>query len=401
MQILAGIKVIDVTQFISGSRCTQLFADMGAEVVKVEPPEGDTLRINFQLMPGAERCYSVLNRNKYGIAVNWQKKEGQEIMRKLAKQADIFVQNLIPGALERNGLGYNDLKKIKKDIIYTQISGFGATGVNPERAAFDIIAQATGGQFWKDQDTYLMPANYWGDLMTGAYAANATLLALIHKMKTGRGHYIDISMQDVMYFNNYRALLDRALGDVALDIEKSLGRKPAEVMNSSDRMPFYGFFKSRDGKVAIVSVTARQWKTLAEIIGHPEMATDPKFNNVISQIHNHKEAVALIEKWTLRHTSQEIIKILERKKIPCGIAYTTEQVNKDENLKSRGMFQKVHHRQFGDIDIPGFPYKFSETEGIIRMPAPALGEHSKFILEKWLDYSSEKIEAFFKAKVVI
>ncbi|OPZ52739.1 MAG: formyl-coenzyme A transferase [Deltaproteobacteria bacterium ADurb.BinA014] len=92
---------------------------------------------------------------------------------------------------------------------------------------------------------------------------------------------------------------------------------------------------------------------------------------------------------------------MERKKIPCGIAYTTEQVNKDENLKSRGMFQKVHHRQFGDIDIPGFPYKFSETEGIIRMPAPALGEHSKFILEKWLDYSSEKIEAFFKAKVVI
>jgi crotonobetainyl-CoA:carnitine CoA-transferase CaiB-like acyl-CoA transferase len=372
---------------------------MGADVVKVEPPGGDTLRINFQLMPGAERCYSVLNRNKYGIAVNWQEKEGQEIMQKLAKQADIFVQNLIPCALERNGLGYDDLKKIKKDIIYTQISGFGATGVNPERAAFDIIAQATGGQFWNGQDTCLMSANYWGDLMTRAYAANATLLALIHKMKTGRGRYIDISMQDVMYFNNYRALLDRALGDVALNIEKSLGRKPAEVMNSSDKMPFYGFFKSRDGKVAIVSVSARQWKTLAEIIGHPEMATDPKFNNIISQIHNHKEAVALIEEWTLRHTSQEIIKILERKKIPCGIAYTTEQVNNDENLKSCGIFQKVHHQQAGDIDIPGFPYKFSELHGSIRIPAPSLGEHSRFILEKWPGYSSEEIEAFLRQKL--
>jgi len=401
VQILAGLRVIDVTQFISGSRCTQLLADMGAEVVKVEPPEGDTLRINFQLMPGAERCYSVLNRNKYGIAVNWQGKKGQEVMRRLTAQADIFVQNLIPGALERNGLGYDDLKKIKKDIIYTQISGFGATGVNPERAAFDIIAQATGGQFWNDQDTYLMPANYWGDLMAGAYAANATLLALIHKMKTGQGQYIDLSMQDVMYFNNYRALMDKALGNVAKDIEKRLGRKPEEVMNSSDRMPFYGFFKSKDGKVAIVSVTARQWKALAEVIGRQEMITDPKFNNLISQIHNHEEAVALIEEWTSRHTSQEIIKILEDKKIPCGIAYSNEQVNRDENLKARGMFQKVHHRQFGDIDIPGFPYKFSQAQGSIRLPAPALGEHSRFILEKWLGYTAQEVENLFAAKVII
>jgi len=401
VQILEGIKVIDVTQFISGSRCTQLLADMGAEVVKVEPPEGDTLRINFQLMPGAERCYSVLNRNKYGIAVNWQEKEGQEIMRRLAAQADIFVQNLIPGALERNGLGYDDLKKIKEDIIYTQISGFGAAGVNPERAAFDIIAQATGGQFWNDQDTYLMPANYWGDLMAGAYAANATLLAIIHKMKTGHGQYIDLSMQDVMYFNNYRALMDKALGEVAKDIEKTLGRKPEEVMNSSDRMPFYGFFKSKDGKVAIVSITTRQWKTLAELIGRTEMATDSKFNNIISQIQNHKEAVALIEEWTSRHKSQEIIKILESKKIPCGIAYTNAQVNRDDNLKARGMFQKIHHQEFGDIDIPGFPYKFSEAEGSIRLPAPALGEHSRFILESWLGYLPKEVNRLYKSRIII
>ncbi|HDQ04656.1 MAG TPA: CoA transferase, partial [Deltaproteobacteria bacterium] len=366
-----------------------------------EPPEGDTLRINFQLMPGAERCYSVLNRNKYGIAVNWQEKEGQEIMRRLAAQADIFVQNLIPGALERNGLGYDDLKKLKSDIIYTQISGFGAAGINPERAAFDIIAQATGGQFWNDQETYLMPANYWGDLMAGAYAANATLLALIHKMKTGRGHYIDISMQDVMYFNNYRALMDKALGEVAKDIEKRLGRKPEEVMNSSDRMPFYGFFKSKDGKVAIVSVTARQWKTLSDVVGRPEMVTDPKFNNIISQIHNHEEAVALIEEWTSLHTSQEIINILESKKIPCGIAYTNEQVNHDENLKARGMFQKVKHQQFGDIEIPGVPYKFSEAQGSIRLPAPSLGEHSRFILEEWLSYRPGEVDQLYKDKIII
>ena len=401
MQILSGIKVIDVTQFISGSRCTQLLADMGAEVVKVEPPQGDTLRINFQLMPGAERCYSVFNRNKYGLAVNWQEPQGQEIMRKLASQADIFVHNLIPGSLERNGLGYEDIKKLKNDIIYTHISGFGATGVQPERAAFDIIAQAVGGQFWNDQETYLMPSNYWGDLMSGAYAANATLLAFIHRMKTGRGQYIDMSMQDVMYFNNYRVMMDKALEPIVDKVEKELGRHPKDVLNSPDRMPFYGFFKSKDGKVAIVALTARQWKNLSEIIGHPEMATDPKFNNLIAQIHNHDEAVSLIEKWTTRHKSQEIIKILERKKIPCGIAYTSAQVNQDENLKQREMFRKISHKQFGDIDIPGFPFKFSETEGSLRMPAPGLGEHSRFILEEWLGYSPEEVNKLYNSKIII
>jgi CoA:oxalate CoA-transferase len=401
MQILSGIKVIDVTQFISGSRCTQLLADMGAEVVKVEPPQGDTLRINFQLMPGAERCYSVFNRNKYGLAVNWQEPQGQEIMRKLASQADIFVHNLIPGSLERNGLGYEDIKKLKNDIIYTHISGFGATGVQPERAAFDIIAQAVGGQFWNDQETYLMPGNYWGALMSGAYAANATLLAFIHRMKTGRGQYIDMSMQDVMYFNNYRVMMDKALEPIVDKVEKELGRHPKDVLNSPDRMPFYGFFKSKDGKVAIVALTARQWKNLSGIIGHPEMATDPKFNNVIAQIHNHDEAVSLIEKWTTRHKSQEIIKILERKKIPCGIAYTSAQVNQDENLKQREMFRKISHKQFGDIDIPGFPFKFSETEGSLRMPAPGLGEHSRFILEEWLGYSPEEVNKLYNSKIII
>jgi crotonobetainyl-CoA:carnitine CoA-transferase CaiB-like acyl-CoA transferase len=400
MHILEGIKIIDITQFISGSRCTQLLADMGAEVVKVEPPEGDTLRVMFNLTPGAERNYSVLNRNKYGLAVNMREPEGRKIILKLAALSDIFVHNLIPSSLEKQGLGYEDIKSLRNDIIYAAISGFGAVGVTPERAAFDIIAQATGGQFWNDQDTFLMPDNYWGDLMTGAYAALSILLALIHRMKTGQGQYIDISMQDVMYYNNYRAMMDKALKPVATDVEKQLGRKPRDVLNSSDRMPFYGFFKARDGKVAIVSTTARQWKDLTEIIGRPDMATDPKFSNLIVQIQNHKEAVRLIEEWTTEHTSQEILSILESKKIPCGIAYTIEQVTEDENLKQRGMFQKVHHEKYGDIDIPGFPFKFSDATGSIRMPAPGLGEHSRFILEQWLGYTSGEVQELYKKKII-
>ena len=401
MQILEGIRVIDITQFISGSRCAQILADMGAEVVKVEPPEGDTLRITFNLTPGAERNYSVLNRNKYGIAVDMRKPEGQQIILRLATVSDIFIHNLIPGTLERLGLGYEDISSRRGEIIYAAISGFGSIGVAPERAAFDIIAQATGGQFWNSQETFRMPDNYWGDFMTGAYAAIAILLALIHRMKTRHGQYIDISMQDVMYFNNYRALMDRALGPVMSDIERQLGRRPRDVMHSADRMPFYGFFKTKDGKVAIVSTTTRQWKELTSIIGRPEMASDPRFSNLIVQVQNHEEAVRRIEEWTSAHTAQEIITTLEGKKIPCGIAYTLEEVNDDENLRQRGMFQQVHHEKYGDIDIPGFPFKFSAAQGSIRMPAPGLGEHSSLILEQWLGYTAEEVQELHKKKIIV
>jgi crotonobetainyl-CoA:carnitine CoA-transferase CaiB-like acyl-CoA transferase len=399
--MLEGIKVVDITQFISGSRCTQILADMGAEVVKVEPPQGDTLRLIFSLMAGAERNYSVFNRNKYGIAVDWRHAKGRKIVRGLAKISDIFIHNLIPGTLERSGLGYEDLKKIRPDIIYIAISGFGSTGTNPERPAFDIIAQATSGQFWNSLDNLAPPSNYWADLTTGAYAALAAAFALIHRMKTGEGQFIDISMQDVLYFNNYRAMVDKAMAPIIDQVERTLGRKPDEVLNSTDRMPFYGFFRSKDGKVAIVALTPRQWKDLAETVDHPELATDPRFSNLIAQIHHHEEAVRLIEGWTSSRTSKEIVRILEGKKIPCGIAYSSAEVNRDENLQQRGMLASVSHEIYGRIDVPGIPYHFSRTAGAIRSPAPQLGEHNRLILGEWLGYSEDEIDGLYGEKVLV
>lgn len=392
MDVFEGIRVIDITQFISGSRCTQLLADMGAEVVKVEPLFGDTLRLIFSLMPGAERNYSVLNRNKYGLALDWKQPAGQEIIRRLVATSDILVHNLIPGTMERSNLGYEDLKKVKPDLIYVAISGFGATGVNPERAAFDIIAQATGGQFWSDLENLMPPTNHWADLMTGSYAALAASMALRYRDKTGQGQFVDISMQDVMYSNNYRAMMDKALEPIVEKTTEALGRRPDQVLNSEDRMPFYSFFKAKDGKVAIVAITQRQWRDLCEIIERPEMATDPKFANLVVQIHNHAEAVSRIEEWTSRNACSLIIEKLEAKKIPCGIAYSIKQVNDDENLRRRGMFEKVEHARLGEVDVPGIPYRFSSKLGAIKLPAPDLGEHNRMLLESWLGYSEDEIE---------
>jgi formyl-CoA transferase len=171
-------------------------------------------------------------------------------------------------------------------------------------------------------------------------------------------------------------------------------------MNSGDRMPFYGFFTSSDGKVAIVALTARQWKDLCEIIGRPGMATDRKFDTIISQIHNHEEAVLLIEEWTCRHPSDEIVRVLESRKIPCGIAYSCEQVNRDGNLEKRGMFSKVSHEKYGEIDVPGIPFTFSDMSGSVRCPAPELGEHNRFILEQWLGLSNDRIDELYQKGVI-
>lgn len=400
MEILKGIRVIDLTQFIAGSRCTQILADMGADVVKVEPPEGDTLRLIFKLLPGAERNYSVFNRNKFGMAVDWKNPKGQDIVRKLAAGADVFVNNLIPGTLEKYRLGYDDINRGNGSIIYLSISGFGSIGTNPERAAFDIIAQATSGQFWNDMDNLRPPSNYWGDMMSGAYGAIAILLALIHRMNSSKGQFIDLSMQDVGYFNNYRALMNKAMEPIMEEVVRTLGRKPDDVLNSSDRMPFYGFFKSENGKVAIVAITRRQWQDLARVVECPALLSDPGFSNLIAQIHNHERAVALIEEWTSRHTSEEIVTLLEGKKIPCGIAYDADGVNNDDNLRMRGMYATVAHETLGTINVPGIPYKFSGTPGRMERAAPGLGEHNRHILGTWLEYSSDEIEMLEKEGVI-
>lgn len=390
-----------MAQFISGSRCTQILADMGAQVVHIEPPAGEILRLIFQLVGSGEKNYSVFNRNKYGMAVDWRKPEGQKVIKDLLAKSDIFVHNLIPGTLEKYGLGYDEVRRIKADIIYVAISGFGAKGLHPERAAFDIIAQATSGQFWNNLDDLTPPSNHWADLLSGAYAAISALLALIHRQNTGQGQFVDVSMQDVLYFNNYRAMVNKAMGQAGLaDLEKTLGRRPEDVLNSGDRMPFYGFFKSTDGKVAIVAMTPRQWKDLSEIIGRPELISDPRFSNILAQIHHHQAAVQIIEEWTSGLPSETILETLEKKKIPCGLAYGLDEVNEDANLMARGMFETVQHKTLGAIEVPGIPYKFSETPGSVRLPAPELGEHNRKILKEWLGYSEKDIKRLMKDDII-
>jgi crotonobetainyl-CoA:carnitine CoA-transferase CaiB-like acyl-CoA transferase len=246
MEALEGIRVIDVSQYLSGPRCTQILADLGAEVIKVEPPQGEALRILMAFNPKTERGYSVINRNKKGITLNIFTEKGAEILKKLVQKADVFVENYTPGVLDRYGIGYKALSEVNPSLIYGSISGFGYTGPYSFRQAFDIIGQATGGIMDAMRRPDKPPTVFFADLVSGAYLAIGILSALIARSKTGKGQMVDISMQDVMYFHNYRAQIRRAFGaELTDEVMNQFGITPESLMDENRRVAFWNVYKAK------------------------------------------------------------------------------------------------------------------------------------------------------------
>ena len=210
---LEGLRVLDLSMFLSGPRASQILADLGAEVVKVEPPSGETMRLWMMLIPDQEESMTHWHRNKKGISLDIRNPEGARILRQLVVHFDALIENLAPGTMEKCGLGYDDLKTINPGLIYCSISGFGKRSPNSRRVAFDIIAQATGGIMAAQGVRHRSPGVFFGDLVSGAYASIGILAALRHREHTGQGQLVDVSMQDVMYFHNFRAMQVRMQKD--------------------------------------------------------------------------------------------------------------------------------------------------------------------------------------------
>ncbi|MFA4974839.1 MAG: CaiB/BaiF CoA-transferase family protein [bacterium] len=232
-KILEGIKVLDLSQFLSGPRCSQLLALKGADVVKVESPLGETMRLLTRFM-NAERMMGTLHQNKRAIVVDLKKKEGVELLKRLARRSDVLVENFAPGLMKKLGLDYEDLKESNPRLVYVSITGFGRTGPLSGRTAFDIIAQASSGIMAAYKMEGRTPKVYFGDLVSGAYAALGAVEALFHRERTGRGQLVDVSMQDVMYFQNFSCFSDRALEPVKDKIEGIHGPR-VEPFHGSDR----------------------------------------------------------------------------------------------------------------------------------------------------------------------
>lgn len=399
-QVFEGIRVLDLSQFLSGPRCSQLLALKGAEVVKIEPPQGETMRLLTGFMR-SERMMSALHQNKKGMALDLKKDAGRDLFLKLVEKADIVIENFAPGLMKKLGLDYDTLVKVNPRIIYVAISGFGRTGPHSDRTAFDIISQASAGIMHAYKMPDKPPKVYFGDLVSGAYAALGAVEALYDREKTGKGQLVDISMQDVMYFQNFSCFSDNALKPVAAEIEKLLGRSLSNLLTDDKHpLPFWSSFRAKDGYVVIVALTDREWRHFMEVTGRPELADDARFCNFLTRIQNADEGVKIVSEWISAQTVESIVAALEEKHVPCAAVADFEMVNTSPQLEARGMLAKVTDEKLGEIAVPGDPITLSDSEQDIRTSCPGLGEHTAEVLSSWLGMPDDEIQALRKSRIV-
>jgi crotonobetainyl-CoA:carnitine CoA-transferase CaiB-like acyl-CoA transferase len=383
---LEGMKVLDFTQILAGPFCTMLLADMGADVIKIEKPDGgdDTRRFGPPFIKGESAAFMGINRNKRSIVLDLKNERGVEAARYMLKKADVMVQNSRPGAMERLGLGYEDVRRSNPAIIYCTISGFGTTGPYKDKAGFDLVAQGMSGLMSITGFPDSPPAKVGvpvADLNTGMYAAYAILSAYIHRLKTGKGQHIDASLlESGLAYTVYESTTYFATGEVAAP------------QGSAHRMLApYQAFATRDGYINIGAANQSNWERLCRAIGRLDLLEDPRFSSNAKRMEHVKELTPIMEKTFLTQTTAYWVELLERAGVPCGPIYNMAQVYADPQVQARNMVVETEHPIAGRIKNIGIPIKLSETPGVIRRPAPALGQHTDEVLAEF-GYSPADIE---------
>jgi len=405
---LEGIRVIDLTSWLSGPFLSMQLAAMGAEVIKVERPGiGDPTRITVPFAgPKGVRFagrtaedISLINlkrnRGKKSITLNLKSKRGIEIFRLLVAKADVLLENFVPGTMESFGIDYPKLKTINPKIIFCSISGYGQSGPYRDFPAFDLTIQATSGIMAVTgyPDGPPLRCGAWiGDLVPALYGLSGILAALISREKTGHGERIDISMQDC----NFSLIMDEAL-----DILVANGI-PTRQGNRNPRAVPWSTFPTKDGNIAICVFSNEQWKIFLEAIGREDCLNDPRFANVEDRLKNAHEVEAMVVEWSQKYTTEEALRILRNKKVPCDPVLEIKEVLQDPQLQSRGMIQELWHPLCGPTGVKaaGFPIRFYELPADFPCPAPLLGQHNEEIYLGLLKLSKEEFEHLKKEKII-
>lgn len=384
---LDDFKVLDFTRQFAGPFCTMLLKDLGAEVIKVEIPEGgDACRGLPPLTRGLESALFInLNRGKKSITLNLKADRGCYIARELVRKVDVVVENYTPGVMDRLGLGYEELRKLNPGLIYAASCGFGRTGPRSSEPAFDPIAQARGGMIsitGFPGDPPLRISLALGDYLAGFYLAVAILAALHHRSKTGEGQIIDISMQDCVW--TLTAMEHAPAYFLNNEVPERLGS--GFVGNAPDNI-----CPTKDGHVVIATGTLAQWESLLRVIGREDLIGDERYSTSAARVNHRDEVNALVQERTMTMTAEEILNKLRNAEVPCSPLPTFDQVANDPQLLSREMIVEVDQPISGKVKVPGSAFKMSKTPGDVTLPAPFLGEHNYEIYSDMLGYSELEI----------
>jgi len=402
MRPLQNLRILDITRALAGPYCTMMLGDLGADVIKVERPgSGDESRgwgppfvgKPYGPYPGESAYFIAANRNKRSITVNIQSPQGQEIIRRLAGISDVLVENYRTGDLDKLGLGYADLHRLHPKLIYCSISGYGRTGPYAERPGYDAILQAEGGMMSITGPVEGPPSRVGIpiiDITAGMFAATAILAALRARDLTGEGQLIDISL-----FDSHIALLTNVASNYLVG-----GKPPRRLGNAHPNLAPYEAFTARDGWFVLGVANERQWETLCNLLGHPELQTDPRFTNNGMRVANREALVEELNKIFSQRTVDEWLSDIAQAGLPCGAINSIPQVFAHPQTQARQMTLETEHPTAGTVKLTGFPYKFSETPAEIHAPPPALGQHTEEILKALLGYSSEEVEALKTSKAI-
>lgn len=393
---LAGIKVLDLSRILSGPFCTMLMADLGAEVTKIEKPgQGDQARGLGPQVDGEAAYFMSVNRGKRSVTLDIFSERGTALARDLAKQADVLVENYVPGTLARVGLDYDSLAALNPGLVYASISGFGQDGPYADRPALDIIVQAMGGMMsvtGEAEGPPLRPGASLGDSIAGLFTALGIVSALRERDREGQGRYIDVSMLDCQI-----TMLENAFARYfATDEtpERMGSRHPAAV-------PFQAF-DTMDGHivVALLSDAPGPWSRFCQAIGKPELAEDPRYRNNRSRVENYPAIQPVIEDAMRRKSSAQWLDELSALGIPCGPVNDIAQVVEDPQVRHRSMIAEVPHPTGNTWRVANTPIRMRGTTTGPQGPSPRLGEHTQETLTQALGLSEDDIAQLRETGIV-
>jgi formyl-CoA transferase len=399
---LAGVRVIDLTQFEAGTSCTETLAWLGADVIKVEEPsQGDQGRRASTDQVGVDSYYfMLLNANKRSVTANLKDERGKELLRELIRQGDVFVENFGPGVIERLGFGYEDVKKLNPRIIYASVKGFAPEGPYGKFLAFDMIAQSVGGALSTTGEADgrpLKPGPTIGDTGTGLHVAIGILAALYQREQTGRGQRVSAAMQEcVINYSRiaYASTLMWGKPAPRLGNQSVLGTSsPSEVYpcKGGGKNDYVYIYTTRAGN--------HHWERLCHVIGREELLDDPRFSTNQARFQNRDQVDALLAEWTKTRTKHEVMETLGHAGVPAGAVFDTAELMEDAFLRERGMFVTVKHPVRGDTVIPGWPVKMTDTQVEITT-SPLLGEHNDAVYGELLGKSPEQVAELRAEKVI-
>lgn len=381
---LEGLRVLDFSRFGAGPFCGSLLADLGAEVVRVEEPDGSVDRYFGAIDPfGESLVYKAVNRNKKCITLNLSSGRVEEVLKALLQRYDIVIHNIPPKSSRAKMLSYRKLKLLNPKVILAAVSGYGQSGSNAERVSFDTTAQAMSGAMWIQGFPGNPPevtAVRYADFSSGAILAYSIMAAVYYREETGRGQMVDI------------ALCDTAVGFVQYIGALMLYRIYNEIRQHVGNFGFSAYSdccEAKDGWVYLSPVGDIQWKRFVRLIGREDMASDRRFQNDMARWENRLYIHEVVKQWVSERTVDEVIKEFDRIRVAVSRVNNVAEMMEDPNIRAREMILDIDHPKLGKLPVPGVIPKFSETPGYVNARAPDVGEHNKEVYCGILEFEEE------------